>query len=286
MIKPVQTELYAVIGNPVAHSLSPVMMNAAFRSMNVPATYLALQADELPDDLETLARFGFRGLSVTLPHKELAYRLADHVDDMARTIGAVNTLMREGSSWIGCNTDWLGATKALRRVTELEGKDALILGAGGAARAVAFGMKREGARVTVANRCVEKGKALAKSFRCDFIPLAILDRARFDRHFDVVVQCTSVGLQGTIPTVLVSDSFFEPGMVVMETVYRPLRTPFLNAAKRAGATIVHGTDMLVYQGVAQLEWWLSRPIPEFPCVAAMKEAIHEVLSKEKNAQDD
>lgn len=286
MIKPVQTELYAVIGNPVAHSLSPVMMNAAFRSMNVPAVYLALQADELAEDLESLSRFGFRGLSVTLPHKELAYRLADDVDDMAKAIGAVNTLKRAGPSWIGCNTDWMGATQALRQATELEGKNALILGAGGAARAVAFGLKRGGAQVIISNRCVERGKALAKAFHSEFIPLGRLDRARHDWRFDVVVQCTSVGLPGTPSTALVDESFFQPGMVVMETVYRPLRTPFLAAAEKAGATIVHGIDMLVYQGVAQLEWWLSRPIPESPCVSAMKQAVQESLLKEDNAQDD
>ncbi len=284
MIKPIHTDLFAVIGNPVRHSLSPVMMNAAFKALEIPAVYVALQADDLMEDLKALCASGFRGLSVTLPHKELAFRFTQEVDEVAQIIGAVNTLMRRGAAWVGINTDWMGATKALSRVTRLDGKHALVLGAGGASRAVTFGLKREGAQVTVANRCVEKGMALAKLFRCEFVPLTLLEKTRRDWSFDIVVQCTSVGLTGTEPTTLVTDSFFRPGMVVMDTVYSPVETPFLLSAKAAGAKVIPGLEMLLNQGVAQLEWWFAMNIPESPGITAMRDALLQAVSKEKHAQ--
>lgn len=115
MIRPVQKDLYAVIGNPVAHSLSPVMMNALFEALRIPAVYLALQVDDPAEDLVTLSRLGIRGLSITIPHKESAFRLAERTDEPARAIGAVNTLRLRGTRWEGLNTDWVGAISALNR---------------------------------------------------------------------------------------------------------------------------------------------------------------------------
>jgi shikimate dehydrogenase len=282
MITPVQTDLFAVIGNPVKHSLSPAMMNALFERLSLPAVYVALQADELPKDLNTLAEAGFRGLSVTLPHKETAYRLAAKVDEKAEAIGAVNTLRRFGTDWEACNTDWVGANRALQRVTELKGKRALILGAGGVARAVAFGLKEEMAEVTISNRGLDRGISLAKAFQSQFIPLDELGRTR-SQSFEVVVQCTSVGLAGAESAVLAPMSFFHADMVVMDTVYRPLWTPFLNAAREAGCIVVPGIDMLLYQGVAQVEWWFERPIPQAG-IQVMREALMSALKDEGNDQ--
>lgn len=258
---------YGVIGNPVSHSLSPAMMNAAFKAMDVPAVYVAVQVETLDEEmLNGFVKKGFKGLSVTLPHKEKAYRLAQRVGETARAMGAVNTLRWcEEGGWEGRNTDWVGAVRALREVSSLEGKRAAIIGAGGVARAVAYGLKREGAQVVVSNRSAERGETLAKTFQCDFIPLTELEQHRFD----LVVQCTSVGLMGGDPVRLVSDSFFRPGMVVMDTVYRPLWTPFLLSAREAGCIVVTGLEMLLYQGVAQLEWWLGRPAP----AVVMREAL-------------
>ena len=283
MIKPEQKRLFGVIGNPVKHSLSPAMMNAAFASLEYPAVYVALQSDDFGEDLQILHRMGIGGLSVTLPFKELAYRFAVVVDDTARMIGAVNTLRRTRQGWQGCNTDWVGASQALSRATSLEGKRALILGAGGAARAVAFGLINAGAALTVSNRGGGRGEALAETFGCEFVPLARLYDVQGD--FEVVVQCTSVGLDPGLrgaATRLVPDSFFRPGMVVMDIVYRPRRTQFVQAAEEAGCTVVSGLDMLLYQGVAQLEWWLGQPVPEVPAVAAMRRALEEAMAGEQN----
>jgi shikimate dehydrogenase len=277
MIKPVQRELYAVIGKPVAHSLSPAMMAAAFGALEYPASYLAFEVDSLEEDLGTLAGVGLRGLSVTLPHKVDAYRLASERDETAEAIRAVNTLRREKARWQGRNTDWLGATLALRRVTTLAGKHALVLGAGGVARAVVFGLKREGCRVVVANRDANRGRHLAEAFGCSFIPLGELRVSPTSAPFDVLVQCTSVGLMGSGDAPLVADALFRPGMVVMDTVYRPAWTDFLRAARTAGCAVVQGSEMLIYQGVAQLEWWLGRSMPPH-VVDSMRAAVEGALS--------
>jgi shikimate dehydrogenase len=265
-IRPVQKEfLFGVIGNPVRHSLSPKMMNAAFEALGLPAVYLAFEVEGLEGALETFAKMGFRGLSVTIPHKEDARRLAGEVDETAAAIGAVNTLRWKEGRWEGCNTDWLGTVRALEAATPLEGRRAAVLGAGGAARGVVYGLGREGAEVTVSNRTAARGEALAEAFGARFTPLSELD----GRNFDVVVQCTSVGLEGSEPHELVPDSFFHPGMVVMDIVYRPVWTLFLLSAKKAGSRVVPGLDMLLYQGAAQLEWWLGKPAP----LSVMSEAL-------------
>lgn len=280
MIRPEQKELFAVIGNPVRHSLSPVMMSAAFQAMEIPALYAALYLDDLAEDLEVLHKMRFCGLSVTLPYKEMACRLAMEIDETAESIGAVNTLRRTKWGWQGCNTDWLGALRALNRAAQLEGRKALILGAGGAARAVAFGLTKAGAAVTVSNRCVERGRVLSKHFRSDFIPLSELEQTK--EVFDVVVQCTSVGLEGNRAEKLVPDSFFRPEMTVMDIVYRSRWTRFSRAAKDAGCAVVSGLEMLLYQGAAQLEYWLGKPVPEDPVIAAMREAVEKAAENENH----
>ncbi|HBD06699.1 MAG TPA: shikimate dehydrogenase [Syntrophobacteraceae bacterium] len=274
MIRVVQTDLFAVIGHPVAHSLSPVMMNAAFASLGLPAHYLALDVDDLAAALPMLAELGIQGLSVTLPHKELACELARKVDQTAREIGAINTLKRvdDPLGWEGINTDWIGAMRALQQVTSLADKRALVIGAGGSARAVTYGLKRERAEVVITNRTAARGEALAEAFQCAFVPLAEVHR----QPFDILVQCTSVGLSGSGNSDGIPLSVFCSGMVVMDLVYRPLWTPFLQAARDAGCVAVSGLDMLLYQGVAQFEWWWQRSAP----VAQMQDALLRALNRE------
>jgi shikimate dehydrogenase len=277
LIRPVQSDLFAVIGHPVAHSLSPAMMNAAFRSLKIPATYVALDADSLQEDLRTLADVGFRGLSVTIPHKESALRLAAEVDETAAAIGAVNTLKLRNGKWEGRNTDWLGAVQALKRETALHSRKSLVIGAGGAARAVAFGLRHEGAPTTITNRTRSRGEDLARALECDFMSMETLAGLGGGHGFDIVVQCTSVGLPGKDSVLPLPESFLVPGMVVMDIVYRPIWTPFLGAAAQRGCRVVKGYEMLLHQGVAQLEWWLERSIPEEVGVRIMRSALEKAL---------
>jgi shikimate dehydrogenase len=272
MIRPVQQELYAVIGKPVSHSLSPVMMNHAFSHLNIAACYLAFQVDDLAEALPVFTAIGLRGLSVTIPHKEAACRLAASIDETAEAIGAVNTLRRRGDQWQGINTDWLGAVRALEQVTPLTGKSALVLGAGGSAKAVIYGLQRQGARVSVTNRTESRGRQLAETFHCPFVPLAEAPL----HPFEVIVQCTPVGMVGAAEDELLPAAYFRPSMVVMDLVYRPLHTPFLRFAREAGCTVVSGLEMLLHQGVAQFEWWLERTAP----LQAMKDALWKALARE------
>jgi len=280
MIRPVQLDLFAVIGNPVGHSLSPAMMNALFHSLNFPGLYAALEVEELAGALEILARVGFRGLSVTLPHKETAFRLAEEVDETAAVIGAVNTLRLENGRYVGRNTDWLGSNRALQSIISLHGKRAAVIGAGGVARAVVYGLIREHAEVTVFNRNARRGETLAKVFGCRFRPLQDVS-APFSEHygFDLVVQCTSSGLSGKDAVSIVPESFFTKNMVVMDTVYRPVKTPCLQAAEKAGCRTINGLEMLVYQGAAQVEWWLDLKLPA-AALTTMRTALLKALSNE------
>ncbi len=277
MIKPVQKELYAVVGNPVDHSLSPVMMHAAFERMGHQAVYVALQLDEFPEELSVLHKVGFKGLSVTLPHKEAALLAAQEVDETARVIGAVNTLKRVGDGWAGCNTDWKGSNAALASVSPLKGKRGLVLGAGGAARAVVYGLQQEGVDVTVCNRGVERGASLAKAFQCSFIPLEELPGKLASLNPHLLVQCTPVGLAGHSSEVIVPPQLFQKGMVVMDTVYRPLHTPFVRQALKAECTVVSGLEMLLHQGVEQLKFWLDIPAIHEEVMGAMRETLQKAV---------
>jgi shikimate dehydrogenase len=280
MIRPVQKDLFGVIGNPVRHSLSPVMMTAAFKSLRISAVYVALEVDDLQADLATLFMAGFRGLSVTIPHKEPAYRLAAAADLTAEVIGAVNTMRRSDAGWEGRNTDWIGANRALGQAVSLKRKRALVIGAGGAARAVAYGLMREGALVTIANRSVLRGNTLSRALGCDFIPLAEVRRRGGEHSFEIAVQCTPMGLSGD-SSIVVPPSFFQSGMVVMDTVYRPLWTPFALAARDAGCTIVSGLEMLLHQGVAQLKWWLEEISTDIEkAVGPMRQALLRAIEND------
>ena len=319
MIRPVQKDLYAVIGNPVVHSLSPLMMNAVFEALGIPALYLALQVDDLAEDLPLLARVGIKGLSVTIPHKEAAFRLAALTDEPARAMGAVNTLRLRGSRWEGCNTDWLGALTALQQVLgrpeettsiaayppeasnlatpapsaphasrltphSLKECRVLLIGAGGVARAVGYGLKREGAVVSVTNRGTARGEALAQALNGEFFLLSELGKQNRGTTFQVLVQCTSVGLLDDMEFTLIPDSLFQPGTVAMDTVYRPLWTPFLRKARAAGCTTVTGVEMLLHQGIAQLGWWFGELIRPEVVLPIMRTALLGILADEKEHQ--
>jgi shikimate dehydrogenase len=274
MMTPAQEELFAVIGNPVRHSLSPIMMNAAFRALGLAAHYTAFVVEDLAEGLQLLLQTGFRGLSVTLPHKEEACRVISELDETARSIGAVNTLRRQGDRWEARNTDWIGAIQALRQVTRVRGRNALVIGAGGSARAVVYGLKREGVLVTITNRTPQRGAELASALQCHFVPFQNLHQ----HTFDILVQCTPHGMEGTGAVEALPDLPLSPEMVAMDLVYRPYRTPFLQRAREAGCKVVSGLDMLLYQGVAQFEWWLGQPAP----IAVMKEALWTALARENH----
>ncbi|MGQ9669524.1 MAG: shikimate dehydrogenase [Desulfosoma sp.] len=273
VVRSVQHDLFGVIGRPAGHSLSPAMMQAAFDILGFRACYLALETDDLAEALAVLDTLGFQGLSVTVPFKQDVMKRCVQVDAAAQRIGAVNTLRRTPTGWEGRNTDWLGAVRALERFHPLRGVTTLVFGAGGAARAVVYGLMQAGAHVVITNRTEDRAQELAAALECSWVPLESFERVRPQ----VVVQATSAGMSGRPYEFHVPPDFFLPHMVVMDIVYAPLETPFLRQAKAGGARVVDGLEMLLYQGIEQFFWWLNRPAPE----AAMREALRRAARQHK-----
>ncbi len=268
MIRPVQTQIFAVIGTPIKHSLSPLMMNEAFRVLGLNAMYLALEVHEPKKGLETLFDAGFSGLSVTIPHKETVFSLVDVEDEASKDLGAVNTLKRCSDRWVGRNTDWIGIVESFkRRGISVAGKRALVIGAGGAARSAVYAAKAMKMDVTITNRTVSRAVELGKHFDCDVIGFEEINKKGIS--FDVIFQTTPAGMTGYMERPELPSIVFNSDMIVMDFVYNPLITDFLQHARSKGCIIITGLEMLLYQGVAQFEWWFRRKAP----VYAMKRIL-------------
>jgi shikimate dehydrogenase len=233
------------------------MHNAAFDALGLDAVYVAFDVApaELPAAVAGARALGIRQLAVSIPHKEAMLALCDEVDATARRIGAVNTVTRRGDRLVGSNTDWLGAVRALERVTELAGRDAVVLGAGGAACAAVFGLLERGARVRVLNRTPERAKALAERLGATSGGLDELAHG----PCDVLVNATSVGLRAEaspIPAAAIAR-----GSVVLDAVYDPPQTRLLRDAEARGARTVGGKWWLVHQAAEQLRDWTGKEAP-------------------------
>lgn len=253
-----QTEVYGVIGNPVRHSLSPVMHNAAFRALRLNAVYLAFLVENLPQALAGIRGLAIRGTNVTIPHKVAILELLDEIDPTARALGSVNTILNREGKLVGYNTDWIGALGALQEVTEVSGKLCVLLGAGGAARAVAYGLTRAGAEVVVINRTEAKGRQMAREMGCRFAPLRSLP----DLRAHLLVNATPIGMEPTAEECPVPPHWLQPGMVVMDAVYAPPRTRLLQEAEARGCQIVEGLRWLVRQGAESFKIWVGVQPPE------------------------
>lgn len=251
------TELYGIMGNPVAHSLSPAMHNAAFAALGLNKAYLPFAVQDVAQAMTGLRALGIKGVSVTIPHKQAVIEYLDTIDPVAEKIGAVNTLVIANGAIHGANTDWLGANRALSEKISLKGASVLLLGAGGSARAIGFGLLEAGASLTIASRTPEKGQALAKLLGCPWLSLAEAANAKAD----ILVNATSMGMgsqQDLLPIVSEALVNFQ---VVMDIVYAPLKTRLLQAAELAGCQTINGLAMLLYQGAAQFELWTGLQAP-------------------------
>ena len=270
-----ETRTFGIIGNPVHHSLSPEMHNAAFRALNLNCIYVPLPTTNIREAVAGVRSLGFRGISVTIPYKQDVMPLVDHIDSVAEQIGAVNTLLikkepnREDPVLYGSNTDWVGANRALSEQLELQGSRILLVGAGGAARALGFGFRQAGAEVVVTNRTAEKGKQLADHLGGHFVDLIDLGQIQGD----ALVDATSVGMIPDSAEIPVNPGVFRNFSVVMDVVYAPVETRLLREAAEAGCAVVDGLSMLLYQGVAQFELWTGREAP----VDIMRDVVYNHL---------
>jgi shikimate dehydrogenase len=261
-----------VIGYPIKHSISPAMHNAALRHLGMDGVYLAFEVrpDELKHAIFGARSLGFKGLNVTIPFKEAVLSFVEP-SGIAAKIGAVNTLDLE--NMVGYNTDAYGAVKALEECdVEVDGKIALVVGAGGAGKAVAFGLIERNATVVITNRTALKGIELAERLRkygdCIFHPFDRVEELK--GKVDLIVNATPLGMMGfdaklPVPRALLSN------VIVFDTVYNPPETPLIREAKRRGCKVVYGLDMLVYQGAKAFEIWTGYEAPvSIMKVAAMR----------------
>lgn len=263
------TKVYGVAGDPVSHSLSPVMMNAAFRRENVNAVYLALHAKTLDDLLVCVRDIPIHGLSVTMPYKEPIIEHLDNTDALTGRVGACNTVVRaQDGKLYGFNTDVAGVIGPLEQRLPLAGAKILVIGAGGAARAAVFGLKDRGAEVYIMNRTPVTGQKLARQAHARYIRRPDLKKV----SFDIIVNATSVGMDNGKQSPLTDKEI--KAKYLLEMVYTQPETPLARMARAAGVQVIPGSEMFVQQGARQFEIWTGKPAP----VQEMQHVVQSALA--------
>jgi len=277
-----KTRLYALIGNPVEHSFSPLMHNAAFHSLDLNCVYLPLQvkSDDLGGAIEGIKSLGILGFNVTLPHKVSIIKFLDKIDPKAVDIGAVNTVVNKKRKLIGYNTDGIGALAALKgENVDLAGKKVVLLGAGGAAKTLSFYIAPSVKKLVVLNRTKSKATSLATAIKKRLHINVVgreLNSESLSRELvdtDLLINTTSVGMYPKIDETLVDKSLIKPDMTVFDIVYNPLETRLLREAKAVGAKGINGIKMLIYQGAFSFELWIGEKPPIDLMLKVIKKAM-------------
>jgi 3-dehydroquinate dehydratase/shikimate dehydrogenase len=265
------TKVYGVAGNPIRSSLSPIMMNTAFRRETVNAVYLALQATKLSDLLKLVHEIPIQGLSVTMPLKQEIMAHLEKTDPLSAKIGACNTVLRaQDGKLYGFNTDVAGITGPLEKRMSLRGAKVLVLGAGGAARAAVFGLRDKGAEVFILNRTAETAQKLARQSGSKTIKKDALAKT----SFDAIVNATPIGMAGIKAPQLLEAKDLNTKLV-FDLVYNPLETPLLRAARQKGIPIITGIEMFVQQGARQFEIFTGKPAPEEEMLRVVIHALRQ-----------
>ncbi len=264
------TRILGVVGSPVGHSLSPLIHNAALGALELDYRYLAFEAETLAEFLPLASELRVSGLSVTLPHKERVLPYLDTVDETARRVGAVNTVVKTWNRLQGYNTDVEAAVTPLRARLDLKGARVAVMGAGGAARALVYGLQREGARVTVFNRTAARSRALARDLGARSLPWSRLRRF----SCDLLVNATPVGMAPQVERAPVPASWIAAPLVY-DLIYNPPETLLLRQARRKGCAVIEGVEMFVAQGAAQFRLFTGREAP----VDLMRAALLRALAR-------
>ena len=268
---PGTTSVFTVIGNPVSHSLSPVMHNRAFSATGYDGVYVAFEVEDIAAAMLGLKALGIKGASITIPHKMSVMEHLDDIDPQARRIGAVNTVVSREGALSGTNTDVYGAVEALKRETAIRGNKFVILGAGGAARAIGYGIRAEGGQLVIVNRSRQRGEALAAELNAEFQWLPEI----FKLDGQILVNTTPLGMIPDVDRSPIDKSLLEKEMVVMDIIYNPLETRLLREAREVGCRTVSGLSMFVLQGARQFELWTGLKPP----VEVMEEAVKSGLQR-------
>jgi len=284
-----KTRLCGIIGDPIEHTMSPVMHNAAFREMGLDYLYVPFKVKqgELAKAMEGVRALNIKGLNVTIPHKVAVIQFLDELDSLAEKIGAVNTIVNDDGVLTGYNTDGAGFLQALlERRIEPQGKNIVILGAGGAARAISFFLADRSAHLVILNRLLELDWAKELASRISQIFTQEVEALELNkenltdalRKADILVNATSVGMTPHIDQTLVTSDLLKPELIVVDIIYNPIKTRLLKEAEAAGAKTINGLDMLVWQGALAFEKWTGVKAP----VELMREETIKVLEKHEN----
>jgi 3-dehydroquinate dehydratase/shikimate dehydrogenase len=274
------TKVYGVAGNPIKHSLSPIMMNTAFRRETVNAVFLALQTAKLGDLLTLVREVPINGLAVTMPLKEEILKHLERTDPLSEKVGACNTVVRsQDGKLYGFNTDVAAIVRPLERRLQLKGAKVLVLGAGGAARAAVFGLKDKGAEVFVMNRTPESAQKLARQAKAKTFKREQLAKT----NFDVIINATPAGMHGVKPHSILEAKEIN-ARIVFDLVYNPIDTPFIRMAREKGIPVITGVEMFVHQGARQFEIWTGKPAPEEEMLRVIVHALRQQAEASKVAE--
>jgi 3-dehydroquinate dehydratase/shikimate dehydrogenase len=274
------TRVYGVAGDPIEHSLSPVIMNTALRRENVNGVYVALHAKSLKDLIHCVREIPLHGLSVTMPYKQAMLEYLDNTDAHTAKIGACNTVVRgQEGKLFGFNTDIAGVLRPLEQRVTIEGAKVLVLGAGGAARAAVFGLKERGADVSIMNRTADKAQKLARQAKARVIKRADLRKS----SFDVIINATPVGMGSTRDCPLKDEEI--QAKVVFDMVYDPVETHLLQVARAKGIAVIPGVEMFVHQAARQFEIWTGKPAPAGDMLRAVTVTLQERANARKTPKD-
>lgn len=267
-----ESRICGVIGDPIEHSMSPVMHNAAFDKLGLNYLYVPFRVkqEELGKAIAGMRALNIRGLSVTIPHKVTVIPFLDKLDPLAQRIGAVNTIVNDDGALTGYNTDATGFLQALlERRIEPKGKKVVILGAGGASRAISFILAERGAHLVILNRLLELDWAeelasrISQVFKQEVKALELNEKnlTKVLANADILVNATSVGMSPNSDETPVSPDLFKPPLTVFDIVYNPIKTRLLKEAEAVGAETISGVDMLVWQGALAFELWTGVKAP-------------------------
>jgi shikimate dehydrogenase len=282
-----KTKLCGVIGDPIEHTMSPPMHNAAFIHMGLDYVYVSFHVKEaeLGKAIDDMRALNIRGLNITLPHKVAIIPLLDKLDPLAEKIGAVNTVTNDYGMLEGSNTDASGFLQALlERGVEPKEKKVVVLGAGGASRAISFILAERGAHLVIVNRHLERAEKLGSKLSTTFnkevktLELTASNLAQVLDEADILVNTTSVGMSPNTNETPVPSDLLKAGLTVVDIVYNPIKTRLLRESEKAGAKTISGVDMFVWQGALAFERWLN---VKAPLEVMRAEVIKQLKNHEK-----
>lgn len=260
------------IGFPIKTSRSPSIHNEGYKKLGIDDEFIYLRAEVKPKDLKMaidgVRGLGIRGVSVTMPHKQEVMKYLDKIDKEAKMIGAVNTIVNDNGKLTGFNTDYIGALVALEKKINLKGKKVAVIGAGGAARAIVYGLTKKGAIVKIFNRSLDKAKSLGQEFGCEYEDLKNIGEIS---NMDIVINATSVGMNEDKSPI--DKKFLNKNQIVLDVVYTPKETRLIKEAREKGAKVILGYEMLLYQGVEQFKLYTGFDAP----IDTMKEVLVKSL---------